>query len=136
MNLFLSVPIKSRETMKIECNLFSPNKATSREIVLLIDTGASRTAISRKQLQALKYTNIKKDPAPKRTVSGLVYLDMVKVSYLAIGGEFAFSNFNINLLDWEDSSFHGIIGMDILSQVYFKSDKKNFVMQREAFQGN
>ncbi|MCL1986611.1 MAG: retroviral-like aspartic protease family protein [Firmicutes bacterium] len=51
--------------MKIECHLFSPNKATFREIMLLIDTGASRTAISRKQLQALKYTNIVKDPTPK-----------------------------------------------------------------------
>jgi len=60
-------------------------------------------------------------------------LDMVKISNLAIGGEFAVSDFNINLLDWEDYSFHGIIGMDILSQVYFKSDKKNFVMQREPF---
>jgi len=65
LNFFLSVPIKSRETMKIECHLFSPNKATFREIMLLIDTGASRTAISRKQLQALKYTNIVKDPTPK-----------------------------------------------------------------------
>jgi len=101
---------------------------------LLIDTGATRTAITRNVLEDLGYTKMTKDPKPMRTAAGLLYFDMTKITRLTLGGEFAFADVNVHVLEWKDSHLHGVIGMDILSKLHIHSDTVNFVIQSKPFE--
>ncbi|MCL1999061.1 MAG: retroviral-like aspartic protease family protein [Turicibacter sp.] len=101
--------------------------------MLLVDTGAGRTAITRNILEQIGYTKMTKDSKPSRTATGLVYFDMVKIAKLELGGEFAFADVNVHVLEWKNSHLHGVIGMDILSKLHIHSDTVNFVIQSKPF---
>jgi hypothetical protein len=87
----------------------------------------------RSELENLNYSNLTKGRTINRTAGGLLYLDKTILSRIEIGGEFGISNLEINVLDWEDSSVHGIIGMDILSRLHIHSDTKYFNISSEPF---
>ena len=133
MDLFLLLPITYKSTMKVECKIFSPNKSVARHLTLIIDTGASSTAISRSRIEALGYTDITKGAVPMRTAGGLMHLDTTILSRLDFGGEFTISNLEVNILDWEDTSIHGVIGMDILSKLHLHSNTKTLAIQTKPF---
>jgi predicted aspartyl protease len=115
----------------VECKIFSKSKKHVRELSLVIDTGAASTSLPRNLTEALGYSPTGKEP--RRTATGIVTLDNTLLSRIELGGEFAFSNLIINILDWEDSSFHGVIGMDILSKLHFHSDTKSLTIQLKPF---
>jgi len=115
-------------------NLFPLDKKFSPlPITLLLDTGAARTAITRNILMGLGYTQMTKSKTPTMTATGLVYFDMVKIAKLELGGEFAFADVNVHVLEWKNSHLHGVIGMDILSRLHIHSDTVNFVIQSNPF---
>ncbi|MCL1987536.1 MAG: retroviral-like aspartic protease family protein [Firmicutes bacterium] len=134
MSLCLAWAVKSRKTMTVDCEIFSANKKSKYPVNLLIDTGATRTSISRYvACGILGYTDLKKDTHSVITPTGIVKFDMVKISRIELGGEFAFSNFNANILDWKNFALHGIVGMDILSKLHIHSDTKIFAIQDYPF---
>jgi len=100
----------------------------------MIDTGASRTALTRDvACGILGYEDIIKDTKPIMTAAGFMYFDMVKISRIELGGEFAFTDFNINLLDWKNVAVHGVVGMDVLAKLHIHSDTKTFAIQNVPF---
>ena len=101
---------------------------------LILDTGASNTSLTRKLVGRLKYTNTEKGKTQKRTATGIAYLDAATISKIEIGGEFAVPDLKIDILDWEDSEIDGVIGMDILSKLYFYSDTKTFILRSTPFE--
>ena len=134
MDLFLSLPIKYRNTMKVRCKIFDNTKAKFKEVTLIVDTGASTTSLAKNLIAGrLGYTSFTKGATKKRTATGLQYFDTTTLSRIEIGGEFAFSDIPIDILDWEDSSFAGVIGMDILSQLHFHSDTQILRIQNKPF---
>ncbi|MCL2015647.1 MAG: retroviral-like aspartic protease family protein [Defluviitaleaceae bacterium] len=133
MDLFLSWQINSK-TLKVKADLYPMNKKIKPiPVILLIDTGATRTAISRKFLKDLGYTNITKDSSPYMTGTGPAYFDMTKIARLELGGEVAFTNFNVHVLEWTNYYLHGVVGMDILSKLHIHSDTKIFRIQNKPF---
>ena len=134
LDLFLSLPIKYRNTMKVRCKIFSGDRSNFERLTLIIDTGASTTSLTKNLIAGrLGYTSITKGTTKKRTATGSHYFDTTTISRIEIGGEFAFSNIPIDILEWEDSSVAGVIGMDILSQLHFRSDTQVFRIQNKPF---
>jgi len=60
--------------------------------------------------------------------------DITTISQLHLIGIYKRKNLEVEVLDWEDYSYHGIIGMDILSRLHFRSDSKLFELQSKPFQ--
>ena len=134
LDLFISIPISIKSTMKVRCSIYSLdcNKIVNRRLV--IDTGATTTALTKNLLvKQLDYKIINTNKVYKRTAVGLSYFDTVNVSQIRIGGEFQIKDITVDVLDWEDAHIAGIIGMDILSRLYFYSDTKTFTMQTKPF---
>ena len=111
LDLFLSLPIKSNNTLKVECKVYALNKVKYESCRLLIDTGASTTALSRKLLRKLLYADFKKGTVEKHCASGVILLDTVEISRITIGGEFLCNDIKVDVLDWENKSFHGVLGI-------------------------
>ncbi|MCL1987476.1 MAG: retroviral-like aspartic protease family protein [Firmicutes bacterium] len=138
MKLLLSLPLYFKHTMKVKCFLYSDNPSNKswKEIEyiplrLLIDTGASQTAITKNILIKMGYTNFKKSNVKKITATGLATFETTNVARLSIAKEYAFSNLEVEVLDWSNTALHGVIGMDVLSQFYIYSDKKTFTIQSQ-----
>ena len=134
LDLFLSLPVKFNKTLKVNCKIFSKDKLTYQEGRVIIDTGASTTSLYRMLLEKLLgYGNIVKGTTEKYTATGLTCLDTVVLSRIEIGGELAFNNVGIDVLEWTETAILGVIGMDILSRLHFHSDTKNFYLQSKPF---
>ena len=135
MDLFLSLPIEYKQTLKVQCKILSFDNSDKLSCTLILDTGASTTSITKKLIvDKLKYTNIEKGKTKKRTATGIAYLDAATISKIEIGGEFAVPDLKIDILDWEDSEIDGVIGMDILSKLYFYSNTKTFILRSTPFE--
>ena len=134
LDLFLSLPITFKQTLRVQCSVFSKDKSFAKKCTLLIDTGASSTSLTRKfVLMRLKYADIIKSKMPQLTATGLVQFDTTIISKIDIAGEFEVSNLQVNILEWENSALDGVIGMDILSKLHFHSDTKYFRLQNKPF---
>ena len=135
LDLFLSLPMKYKQTLKLRCKIFSFDNIYKARCNLILDTGASTTSIIRRLIvNELKYTNIEKGKTKKRTATGIAYLDAATISKIEIDGEFAVPDLKIDILNWEDSEIDGVIGMDILSKLYFYSDTKTFTLGSTPFE--
>ena len=135
-SLFLALPIRNNETVRVDCRVYSKDLKIFSDISLVIDTGASRTSIKRSTIMFLKYgKDIRKDTISKQTAIGTAYFDTVNISQLDIHPEFRFKNLKVDILDWEDGVFTGggVIGMDILSRLHFHSNTKTFTIQSRPF---
>ena len=134
-NVLLSFDVQGNTTFKTECKIQSSSgEIESEEITLLIDTGASQTAIVRKVLVDLGYSKFTKNQIRKQTAMGKKRFDITTISQLHLIGIYKRKNLEVEVLDWEDYSYHGIIGMDILSRLHFRSDSKIFELQSKPFQ--
>jgi len=134
-NILLSFDVNNKSTFKADCLLYSLDKTKgSKPITLLIDTGASQTAIVRDALEELGYSNFTKNSHRKQTAVGKKRFDITTISLLHLVGIYKRKNLEVEVLDWEDYSYHGIIGMDILSRLHFRSDSKIFELQSKPFQ--
>jgi len=132
-SVLLSFDVKSKTTFKIECKLYSSDGKDYKEISLLIDTGASQTAIVRNVLTEFGYIKFTKSKYEKQTATGRKTFDITKISQLHMIGIYKRKNFEVEVLDWKKYSYHGIIGMDILSRLHFRSDTKLFELQNKPF---
>lgn len=140
LDLFISVPVKDIKTglgntMLVDCYLYH-SRATKKfqKIQLLIDTGATKTAVTRNTLQRLGYTKFAKGPTEKNTAAGKRAFDTTKISKLVLASIVTVPDLEVDALDWEDVRYHGIIGMDILSRLHFRSDTKLFELQNKPFE--
>ena len=133
LDLFLSLPVKPKNTCKIRCLIYSKNDESHIRCSLIFDTGASTTSLTRSVTNALNYTEIQKGRVPKTTANGLITFDTVEISRIVVGGEFAFNNMVTDILKWKNSSIQGVIGMDIISKLHFYSDTNNLVIQNKPF---
>ena len=134
LDLFLSLPMEYKQTLKVRCRIFSFDNIYKARCNLILDTGASTTSITKRLIvDELKYTNIEKGKTKKRTATGIAHLDAATISKIEIGGEFAVPDLKVDILDWEDSEIDGVIGMDILSKLYFYSDTKTFILRSTPF---
>jgi len=143
LKLLLSLPLSYKETTKVRCFLYPknpPNKPWKDveyiPLNLLIDTGASQTAITRRMLLKMGYSAFKKGATKKITATGFAEFETTNIARLSIAREYAFTNLEVEVLDWKNTALHGVVGMDILSQFYIYSDKKTLTIQTQPFQFN
>jgi len=133
-SILLSFDVKNKTTFKTDCKLYSPDGKTEFPIKLLVDTGASQTAIVRDILEDLGYKNFTKSKHEKQTATEKKVFDITKISLLHMIGIYKRKNLEVEVLNWEEYSYHGIIGMDILSRLHFRSDTKLFELQNKPFE--
>ncbi|MCL2016114.1 MAG: retroviral-like aspartic protease family protein [Defluviitaleaceae bacterium] len=150
MKLLLSLPLSYKQTIKADCFLYPINPQNKPwkdldyfSLNLLIDTGASQTAITRRVLLKMGYSAFKKGATKKITAppagragTGFAEFETTNIARLSIAREYAFTNLEVEVLDWKDTALHGVVGMDILSQFYIYSDKKTLTIQTQPFQFN
>lgn len=93
----------------------------SRELKLLLDTGANRTVFHRHTLDDLAVQQ--REVGTARTASGeAIPLYQAQLDKLQIG-PFEISPAQVQMLDFSGSSPHqGLLGMDLLSQVRYELD--------------
>ena len=134
LDLFLSLPVRFEKTLNVESKVFTQDKNNFKRCKLLIDTGASNTALTRELVQdILKYDNFSKSSVIKRTAAGYIQFYNSIVSRIEMGNQFAFNNWVVDILEWTDSEIEGVIGMDILSKLHFHSDTYTFTLQNKPF---
>jgi len=108
-----------------------------RTLDLMIDTGATTTALSREAVDFLRAANIlsvKEGTVSIATANGNANVDYYRVGLFAIG-EYAVENFDLLEVEISESgSFDGLLGMNFLSLFEFEIDQTNrqlFLTTRE-----
>ena len=99
-----------------------------RTLDLLIDTGATTTALGRDTVSLLKAVNIlgiKEGSVAISTANGAAEVDYYRAQLFAIG-EFAIENFELLEVEMNDSQgLDGLLGMNFLSLFEFEIDQTN-----------
>jgi predicted aspartyl protease len=126
MDSLLSVSLNSSKTIRLKCNLYSPDKELDLEIRLVYDTGADKTSITKDILEYLGYTEFTPSKRRKRTAGGEIEPYVCDLSRLVVGNQFSLLNMPIDVMEVESTpGFHGVIGMDFISRVESVISGKN-----------
>jgi hypothetical protein len=112
---------EANRTIKIETVVIPANKTILRtERLLILDTGADTTALTRQFLAKVGYGRYSKSGKIKSTATGEVELLTCKINGLTIANQFNFGNMEVDVLEnWRSYTVVGVIGMDIISQMTF-----------------
>jgi len=95
-SVLLSFDVKNNATFKTDCVLLSSDmKTESGRITLLIDTGASQTAIVRDVLSDLGYNKFTKNKIRKQTAMGKKRFDITTISQLHLIGIYKRKNLEV-----------------------------------------
>lgn len=110
-------------------NQYAVNLENSRQnsVKLLIDTGASMTAISRDSFNTLNAVGdaVEQERRVFRTASGLVQATVFSIPELILGS-YQLENTQIAVIDFDSSQgVDGLLGMNILGQFRFQIDQDN-----------
>ncbi len=110
-------------------NQYAVNLENSRRnsVKLLIDTGASMTALSREAFKTLNSIGdaVEQDRRVFRTANGLVQATVYSVPELSLGPH-RLGNTQIAVIDFEKNrGIDGLLGMNILGQFRFQIDQDN-----------
>jgi len=126
MDSLLTIKVENSKTIRIKCLCSSADRSKKRVITLVYDTGADKTSITRRTLEELHYNDFKQSAQLKRSAQGVFAPEVCFVSELVIGNQFRLSNFNVDVLEVENSpTFDGMIGMDFITQVENNLSGKN-----------
>ena len=110
---------EENRTIKIDAVVMPANKTilkTGR--LLILDTGADTTALTRKYLNKIGYGRYRKSGKIKSTATGTVELLTCEVNGLTLANQFNFGKMNVDVLEnWKAHTIAGVIGMDIISQL-------------------
>ncbi len=109
-------------------NQYAVNLNNSRQesVTLLIDTGASMTAMSMNAFNTLNYSGeaIEQDRRVFRTASGVVQGTVFSIPELILGS-YRLENTQIAVIDFGDErGIEGLLGMNILGQFRFQIDQE------------
>ncbi|MCL2225837.1 MAG: retropepsin-like domain-containing protein [Defluviitaleaceae bacterium] len=118
MDSLLTVDLMGSKTIPIKCYLYSPKKDYGMRVMLIYDTGADKTSLTKDTLEYLGYTNFKQSARMKRTALGVFSPPICDLSRLVIGNQFSLLNMPVDVMEIENTpGFHGVIGMDFISRV-------------------
>lgn len=114
-------------------NQYAVNLGNNRQksVALLIDTGASMTALSSKSFNSLGIgvDAVESDRRVFRTAGGVVMGTVFTVPELRLG-PYLLKNTQIAVIDFEaDREIDGLLGMNILGQFRFHIDQENALLQ-------
>ena len=112
---------EANRTIKVETVIIPANKTILRtERLLILDTGADTTALTRQFLNKVGYGKYSKSGKIKSTATGEVELLTCEINGLTLANQFKFGKMKVDVLEnWKAHTVVGVIGMDILSQVTF-----------------
>ena len=118
-------------------NQYAVNLANDRQdnVNLLIDTGASMTAVSRESFDTLNASGdaVEQDRRVFRTANGLVQATVFSVPELSLGPH-RLENTQIAVIDFDSArGVDGLLGMNILGQFRFHidQDSSNLLLSRK-----
>ena len=101
--------------LMLDLELWSKNVNRFRNMMVVFDTGASVTTISKDILYQLGYDVSNCEKARITTASGVAYVDIVKVEKLKIG-KFILENIEVYAHTFPEESFSvGVIGLNVIS---------------------
>lgn len=101
--------------LMLDLELWSKNVNRFRNMMVVFDTGASVTTISKDILYQLGYDVSNCEKARITTASGVAYVDIVKVEKLKIG-KFILKNIEVYAHTFPEESFSvGVIGLNVIS---------------------
>ena len=109
-------------------NQFAVNLSNARQdsVTLLIDTGASMTAMSLEAFNKLNYSGeaIERDKRIFRTASGVVQATVFSIPELILGNQ-RLKNTQIAVIDFgRERGIEGLLGMNILGEFRFQIDQE------------
>ena len=119
--LNLVTDFKSNTTIKIPSNIISANKTIpQKDRILIIDTGADKTAIAKEVLRKNGYEFFEKSGINKNTASGVAEFFTCTINGIIIANQFKFGLMKVDVLEnWKSQTVVGVIGMDILTKMTF-----------------
>jgi predicted aspartyl protease len=108
-------------TIKVKIVVNPANKTIARlERLLILDTGADTTALTREFLVKSGYGKYHKSGKIKSTATGETELLTCDINGLTLANQFKFGSMKVDVLEnWKAHTVVGVIGMDILSQMTF-----------------
>ncbi len=99
----------------LDLEIWSKRVNRFRNMMVVFDTGASVTTISKDILYQLGYDVSNCDKARITTASGIAYVDVVKVERLKIG-QFVLENVEVYAHTFPEESFSvGVIGLNVIA---------------------
>ena len=101
MENLLKINLSGSKTIKIKCNIYSPNKEKYRVATLIYDTGADKTAITEDMLVSLGYGDFKLSDTWKRVAVGEFKPLTSNLSEIIIGNQFRLRDMPIDVLEVE-----------------------------------
>jgi len=110
-------------TIKLRCKVETANKYIRNSSVVssfIIDTGASRSAVTREKLKSLGYGKYVKEPGKKLTANGETEFFSTIIRGLIVAEQFSLGEMKVDVLEgWGKREIVGVIGMDILTNLTF-----------------
>lgn len=117
-DLFLVISIKNSSTVRVAAKLIGTKSNVEKELLLILDTGATHTAINRSDLEYCGYSNYAMSKNLKQTATGIQNFQTCVVKELHIGSSFKVCNMQVDVLDFgKDSKISGVLGMDFIKQI-------------------
>ena len=116
-------------TIKLPFVLTPANKSIKtlgKALYLIVDSGASRTSITKEVLHGHGYGQYSVSTQQKRTADGFKRFKYTTINGMCIAKEFAFGEMVVDVLEnWDESTVVGVIGLDILTQLTFITSHKH-----------
>jgi len=103
--------------------------------LVILDTGATRTSISKKVLLKHGYGKYTKSATKKMTAVGEISFSYCTVKSIKLANEFVYENLRVDVLEgWENRAVVGVIGIDVLSQLTFilSGEHKKFLLTNKS----
>ena len=110
-------------------------RPSSLEQLVILDTGATRTSISKKVLLKHGYGKYTKSATKKMTAVGEISFSYCTVKSIKLANEFVYENLRVDVLEgWENRAVVGVIGIDVLSQLTFilSGEHKKFLLTNKS----
>ena len=127
---------ETERTIKIKTVVTPANKTIARlERLIILDTGADTTALTREFLKKSGYGKYSKSGKLKSTATGETELLTCEINGLTIANQFKFGKMKIDVLEnWKAHTVVGVVGMDILSQMTFilSHEHKKFMLSAQS----